>query len=336
MRRLIGGLALAALVMAACSPVAPSTAPSQGGTLGGAFTGKNVSGKNYKITLSTGNTADGFYITMNQGAQAAGKRLGVTVDWQATATFDPSLQIPLLNSVLTSKPDFLIATATDASALIPTFKKFKDAGIPALTIDGDVTDPGVRLGFVTTSNIEGGQTAADYIGAKLKSGKVLFLGQEPGISTEDDRFHGFDGQIKKYPNLTYLAPQFNNGDRDKVVAQLNAVLQRDPDLAAIFASDNLQQEGAVVAIRNANKSGKITLVAFDADPSQVASVRSGETAALIAQYAYAMGEISVTYAVDYLNGNPAIPARTEFPGALVTKDNVDQPAMKSVLYNAGQ
>jgi len=42
----------------------------------------------YHIALVTGDNHDPFYVTMNQGAQAMAKKLGVTVNWQGPATFE--------------------------------------------------------------------------------------------------------------------------------------------------------------------------------------------------------------------------------------------------------
>jgi hypothetical protein len=69
-------------------PAATTTAAGGGGELGG--------GK--KMTLLAGVKGDEFYITMNCGAQAEAKKLGVSLDFQGPDQFDPSLQTPIANA----------------------------------------------------------------------------------------------------------------------------------------------------------------------------------------------------------------------------------------------
>src|SRR6476469_864498 len=59
--------------------------------------GSSSSSKNYKMTLIAGVKGDEFYITMNCGAQAEAKKLGVSLDFQGPDQFSPSLQTPIVN-----------------------------------------------------------------------------------------------------------------------------------------------------------------------------------------------------------------------------------------------
>ena len=70
------------------------------GTGGTAMAQEDIS-----ITLVPGLTTDAFYITMNRGAQAAAKALGITVDFQGAEEFDPVLQTPVLDAVIARGPD---------------------------------------------------------------------------------------------------------------------------------------------------------------------------------------------------------------------------------------
>src|SRR4051812_28229545 len=64
--------------------------------------------KNYKMTLIAGVKGDEFYITMNCGAQAKAKELGVTLDFQGPDKFDAGLQTPVVNAVAAKKPDAVL------------------------------------------------------------------------------------------------------------------------------------------------------------------------------------------------------------------------------------
>src|SRR5215218_10912453 len=64
---------------------------------GGGGGGGGGGGK--ELTLVAGVKGDEFYITMNCGAQAEAKKLGVSVDFQGPDQFDPSLQTPIVNAI---------------------------------------------------------------------------------------------------------------------------------------------------------------------------------------------------------------------------------------------
>ena len=68
-------------------------------------------GKKYNMTLIAGVKGDEFYITMNCGAQAEAKKLGVTLNFQGPDKFDPSLQTPIVNAVAAKKPDAVLDRA---------------------------------------------------------------------------------------------------------------------------------------------------------------------------------------------------------------------------------
>ncbi len=56
--------------------------------------------KTLQFALVTGDNHDPFYVTMNLGAQAEAKKLGVKVTWQGPATFEAAPQITILDTLL--------------------------------------------------------------------------------------------------------------------------------------------------------------------------------------------------------------------------------------------
>lgn len=70
------------------------------------------------IVLIPGLTTDAFYITMNKGAQAAAEALGIKVDFQGAEDFNPTLQVPVLDAVISRQPDAILIAPTDTTQLI--------------------------------------------------------------------------------------------------------------------------------------------------------------------------------------------------------------------------
>jgi ribose transport system substrate-binding protein len=110
-------LALAVLCSALALVVAACGSDDSGGG-GGSSGGK----KTYKMTLIAGVKGDEFYITMNCGAQAEAKKLGVKLDFQGPDEFDAAQQTPIVNAVAAKKPDAVLIAPTDTKALYAAIK----------------------------------------------------------------------------------------------------------------------------------------------------------------------------------------------------------------------
>ncbi|MDZ5145912.1 type 1 periplasmic-binding domain-containing protein, partial [Microbacterium testaceum] len=70
---------------------------ASGGASGGADGG-------YKIAFVQGVAGDEFYISMQCGIQSEAAKEGATVTTQGPEKFDPTLQKPIVDAVVASKP----------------------------------------------------------------------------------------------------------------------------------------------------------------------------------------------------------------------------------------
>ena len=267
---------------------------------------------------------------MNDGAQAEAKKLGAKVTWQGPATFEAAPQITILDAVLASKPDFLLVAPTDVQALIAPLKQFGSHNVPVMTVDTDVTAKGVRLGNVTSNNRLGGKLAAQFL--SRTSPVVAYVGEQRGVFTTDERWKGFEQEIKKHKGIKYVGAQFGADDPNTATSIVNALLARYPNLTGIFASDTAYGQGAAVAVQNAGKAGKVKIIAFDAEPDEVTALKRGLIQALIVQKAYDMGVKAVQDAVAYLKTGKKPPALTTPTYVIATKANIGKPGIAKYVY----
>src|SRR6266508_6606512 len=72
---------------------------------GASSTASGSSSKKVKVTFIEGVAGDPFYETMACGAKAQAAKGNVELTVQGAKKWDASLQIPLLNSVIATKPD---------------------------------------------------------------------------------------------------------------------------------------------------------------------------------------------------------------------------------------
>jgi ribose transport system substrate-binding protein len=299
----------------------------------GGYTPVAAQGKQWNITLVQGVKADNFYISMACGAQAAADEYGAKLTVQAPDKFDATLQTPLLNAVIQSKPDAILIAPNNDVAMIAPIQDAINAGIAVFTVDTHI-QADIAISNIASDNVLGGTLAADAL-AKLinETGSVYVQNVNPGISTTDQRQQGFEEAIKKYPNVKYLGVDFNKDDPTTAASQTAAKIQANPDLAGIFGTNLFSAEGAATAIKEAGKSGQIKVVGFDAGPQQVKDLRDSVVDVLIAQHPYDIGYTATKMAVEYLTGEQKSPEKVITTGyTVVTRDNVDQDDVKRYLY----
>jgi len=322
---------LLAVVVAMTIGIAAVTATAQRGSAAPA----KPQAQSYSFVLVAGIASDAFYLTMNKGAQAAAKQLGnVKVTFTGSpASFAPNTQIPYLNGAIAKHPDAILIAPTDKTALISPIQRAISAGIPVATVDTFITKP-IAFTNVSTDNLAGGKAAADALVKAIGgSGDVASISVNPGISTTDQRAQGFALELKKYPKVHYLGIQYCNDDQTKASNQTSALLAAHPNLKGIFAMNVVSGNGVTAAVKSAGKAGVVKLVEFDAGPPQVQALKEGTIDALIAQYPYGIGFKAVQLAYAYVTGHKTgIQPHYGTGSAIVTKANVNSPAIKKYLY----
>jgi ribose transport system substrate-binding protein len=279
--------------------------------------------KNYNISFVQGVAGDNFYITMQCGIQAEAKKLGVTVNTQGPAKFDATLQKPIVDSVVASKPDGILIAPTDTKAMQSPLNNAVAAGIKIGLVDTTLADPSKAVTAVASDNLGGGAAAFTALkGLSPNGGKVLVLSVKPGISTTDLRQQGFEQAVKADPKFDYVGVQFDQDD-PTIAAQLTtAALQKDPDLVGIFATNLFSAEGAATGLKQAGKTSQVKIVGFDAGPTQIKDLQAGTVQALVAQQPYQIGVDGLDQLVNALNGTPAT-AKIQTGFTVVTKANIE-------------
>jgi ribose transport system substrate-binding protein len=289
----------------------------------------------YKIVLIAGIASDAFYITMNHGAQAEAKKEGATVQFSGSpAAFSPSTQLPFLNAALAQKPDLILIAPTDKLALQEPIARAVAEHIPVILVDTTLNDPSIAVTTISSDNVAGGMKVADALaGAIGKTGKVAVVSVSPGISTTDERVEGFNKELSKYPSIKSLGVTFTGDNTTRANTVTKGLVAANKDLAGVFATNVLTASGVTAASSELGLSGKLKLVEFDAEPTQVEAVKAGTVTALVAQDPYRIGELGVQYGIQYLKGKRDFKKHYGTGEAIITKSNVDSPEVKNYLYS---
>jgi ribose transport system substrate-binding protein len=276
--------------------------------------------ESYTMTLIAGVKGDEFYITMNCGAQAEAKKLGVNLDFQGPDQFDASLQTPIVNGVIAKDPDAILIAPTDAKAMYAPIKQAADQGIKIVLVDTTLEQADMAVSQIASDNVGGGRAAAQALAEQIGgSGKVFVNNTKPGISTTDQRAQGFEEEAKKL-GLEYIGQEYNQDQPDKAASITKSILAKNPDLKGIFATNLFGAEGAAAGLRESGNT-TVKIVGFDAGPKQVKDLEEGLLQALVAQKPADIGAQGVQQAVAALKGE-ATQAEIGTGSTILTKDNL--------------
>jgi ribose transport system substrate-binding protein len=323
---------------------AAAAAPTD--TTAAAPTGTTAStgGKKPVLALIQGVKGDAFYITMEKGARAKADELGAELIVDGPPEFNAVQQTPIVDAMIARKVDVLIIAATDKQAMIQPLQRAFDAGIRVISVDtfigdgdyvnGPVTFP---LSYIGSDNTAGGKIACDALIKSLGGkGKIYIQNVKPGISTTDQREQGCKDSINASSGaVTLVGVDYNDDSSAKAAEQTAAVLQRTPDLGAVFGTNLFSARGAAQAIKNANLQGTVKVANFDAPEDAIADLRAGTNDMVIAQEPALMGSTAVQYAVDSLLGHTdGIQKRVATGYVVITHDNVDTPEAQAAIYKS--
>jgi ribose transport system substrate-binding protein len=317
------GAAAMLVAAAGCSSSSPTTS------------GGNSTKEVKSVALIGGVKDSPFYAAIDCGAKTEAKKQGIKYTYAAPNTFDAAAQQPILSSVVAQAPQAILIAPTDKVAMFQPMRQAKGAGINLITVDTKLNDASDLASQINSDNVAGGALGADTL-AKLigDSGKVVALSEPPGSSTDDERVKGFVEQMKsKHPNITVLETQFADHSAQATASKVASVLAANPDLKGVFAVDNFTGDGAPIGVRNANARASVKVVAFDAQPSQVQALKTGDIDAIISQNPYDMGVLGVQYAVNLGKGQTV--EKEKITGLVaITKDNVDSAEVAPYVYKS--
>jgi len=283
----------------------------------------NSSGGAKKVAFIQGVAGDEFYISMQCGIQDAAKAAGYEVTTQGPTKFDPTLQKPILDSVVASRPAAILIAPTDATDMQAPLAAAARAGVKVVLVDTTIDDPSIAVSSVSSDNEGGGAEAFKALQAlNPNGGKVLIISTDPGITTVDARIKGFEEAAAKDPKFNYLGVKYSHNEPANAAKLMSAALARDPDIVGVFATNKYSAEGTGTAVRQANKQNQVKMVGFDAGPAQVKQLRDNTVQALIAQQPVKIGSDGFAQAMNALTNRPVTP-KIDTGFSVITADNID-------------
>lgn len=276
-----------------------------------------------------------FWKSVEAGALAAGKELGVDVAWKGPVKEnDRAQQISIVEQFVNEGISGIVLAPLDEVALERPVRSANEKNIPVVIFDSALKGiPGKDfVSFVATNNRKGGALGGECLARLLKgSGKVVLLRYMVGSASTREREEGFLDVMKKNRGIQVIVDNRYAGPTagEAKTASMNMIDQLK-EAQGIFCPNESSTFGMLLALRQNNLAGKKVFVGFDTSPPLVEALQKGDLNALVAQDPTRMGYEAVTTLVRHIRGTK-VPDVIDTGAQLVTRQNLQNPPIRKLL-----
>jgi ribose transport system substrate-binding protein len=316
-KRILAGLAAAALLITGCG----SDAGDNGGGGGGGGGGDD---ETFRIGVSFYSNVIPLYVEMQEGMEDKAEELGVELEF-AYGDNSAENQANQINTFITTGVDLILASPVDAAALTPAYQQARQAGIPILSVANKVEDEADEDAYIGPDLVEqSARTLERVIEGMGGSGKLLLMTGPPQIAFVQAQIEGWEQVLADNPGIEVVdqvvVPDLSTAG---AVDAASAALSANPDVTGILASIDDMALGAVQAAESAGIAPEdIFIAGWDGGPAAVEAIEAGTYDLTLSQKPYTWGQIAVETAVDWLNGEKPGEHRVNTPDVFIDQENV--------------
>lgn len=293
----------------------------------------------YTIAVIPKGTTHEFWKSINAGAKKAEQELkaqGTKIDiiWKGPLREDDrDQQIQLVENFMTRRVSSMVLAPLDDKAMVKPVENAMKAGVPVVIMDSGLKTQNY-VSFVATDNYKGGQLAGEEMARQLGGkGNVILLRYAVGSASTEAREAGFVDALKKFPDIKLISSDQHAGATRELAYQVsqNLLNRFKHDVNGIFCPCEPPTIAMTKALRDLGLAGgKVKMIGFDSGSQSVTDLKNGDVQALVVQNPLLMGYLGVMTAVKNLRGEK-VERRIDTGVSLITRQNMDQPAMKELL-----
>ena len=270
---------------------------------------------------------DQFFRLILFGMRDAATKNGAEL-LEANSDGKPDKEVQLINTYIANNVDAIVISPLSAKASLSALNRAREKGIVVVTyntsIEGDtpasfIESDQVDLGAQT------GRAASAYVENKLgRKAKVAIISGRSQIPEQANmRIDGFRNEITKLPGVKIVADQ-DAWLAEQAVKKVGDILTANPDVNIIWAANEGGTVGAVMAVKNAGKAGKVAV--FGTDNSEQLSNflldDDGILQAVTGQRPFDIGSKAVEAAVSVLKGQQ-VEKKISLSGVLLSRAKPD-------------
>ncbi|MFI7306313.1 sugar ABC transporter substrate-binding protein [Micromonospora aurantiaca] len=275
--------------------------------------------------------------------------VGVQVAGPTNSQNDVQKLISNVDSLVTQGAKAILIAPQDTGAIGPKLDELAQKKIPVVSVDTRPDSGNVYM-VVRADNRAYGTKACEFLGEKLGGkGKVVeFQGALSSINGRDRSEAFKECMTQKFPGITVFEEP-TEWEGSKAQAALETRLSTDPDIKGVYMqAGGVFLDPTLQVLKQRNRlvpptdPKHIFIVSNDGIPQELDAIRKGEIDATVSQPADAYAQYGLYWAKQAMAGvtpkeGPTDHGSTviklpngyedQLPAPLVTKENVDDPAL---------
>ncbi|MGO4942642.1 substrate-binding domain-containing protein [Ruoffia tabacinasalis] len=285
-------------------------------------TSDNSPSDSKKIVFSITHMSNAFTVELSDAVKQKGEELGYTVE-VVSADQDSGKQNNQIETAVTQEVAGIIVEPVSVDGVVPAAQSAKDAGIPIVIVNQQISDPSAADSYVGADAIESGEILMRQVLSDIgETGNVGLILGPMGSDGQVGRSTGFSN-IMEGTDIKVSFENTADWDTDKALRLTENWIQSDSELKAIIAQNDNMALGAQKAIEDAKKEEDILTYGIDATPDGLQAVKDGRLAATVSQGTTEQGLKAVEVLDQVINGQEVEEVNI-INCILITKDNVDE------------
>ena len=287
-----------------------------------AITGPAADAPKQKIAVVISTLNNPWFVVLGDTAKARAVELG----YDATvfdSQNDTAKEAAHFENIIAGGYKAILFNPTDADGSIASVRKAKAAGIPVFCIDREINATNAATAQMLSDSFTGCVKLGEYFVEQVgESGKYVELLGLVGDNNTWNRSKGFHSVVDRYTNLVCVASQTAEFDRAKGLEVMESLLQKNPDIKAVFCGNDSMAMGAYQALVSAGKADKVKVFGFDGADDVVKLIAEKKIAATGMQFPKKMAQQAAEFADQYIKGKRDFPQKIPVKVDLVTQANV--------------
>lgn len=259
---------------------------------------EETGGKRIAVSFMTLNNP--FWVAENETLKTEVEARGGTL-YTYDAAMDMETQIFQIEDAVNSGVDAILISPLDWKGIRPALEACNAAETPVVILDTKAYDGDLVNAQVVSDNYLGGQLCAEALISVLgESFNVAILDLSTNMAVQD-RTDGFFSVIDQYPDIKVVARQDGDGSVEKALPIMENMLQSNPEIQAVFGTNDPAAIGCIAAIQTANR-GDIYVVGIDGAKDSCDLIRNGQMLGTAAQYPSKLATRAVEEIYEIFNG----------------------------------
>jgi len=290
----------------------------------GANTASGGAGTKHKLAFVTNNASD-FWIIARKGTERAAKENpNIEVEFRIPSDGTAAEQQRVVDDLLAKGIQGIAISPVDPANQTPMLNRVASQTL-VVTQDSDAPNSN-RVCYIGTDNVEAGRQAGQLVKEALPNGgKIMVFVGVLDAENARQRYQGLKEALAG-SNVSIIDVRTDNTDRVRAKSNASDTLVNNPDIAGMVGLWSYNGPAILAAVREANKTDKVKIIAFDEEDETLSGIKTGAIYATVVQQPFEFGFRSMELMSKVLNGDKSgIPASKQIfvPTKAIKKDNVE-------------